>query len=517
VSSSTQSVIDSRIRSHYRWSYRTFTDMWHRLLSATGRLSPLVRAGIIAGVVLAAVLYPITAIGGLSIQAGTRMLGELPSELTMRPPAQTTYVYARDGKTLLTTFYEEHRRYTPINEVSPYMLQAIVASEDARFFDHNGVDTKGIARAFVANIESDQVEQGASTITMQYVRMALRDGAETAEQVRAATEQTAARKLREVRLAMEIEQQLSKTEILERYLNRAYVGHRAYGIFAAAQIFFSKRPSELTLLESATLAGLVQAPSAYDPAGQDQTAATERRNWVIDRMAQLGYVGAEVAREEKEKPIELDLTDPPNDCVSVPEKNNHWGFFCDFFRTWWTSQPAFGDNPLQREDALRRGGYRVITSRDPEIQEIAQGHVVDKERIGSPYAHGLVAIEPGTGRVKSMAVNRRFSLNQTHNRPHTDPSLRGEVPSNYPNTVNPLLGGGDMPGYQAGSTFKWFTLLAALDEGMPLSTRISSPQRYVSTYLSGPGEPASCGSRWCPQNASASMTGRHTMWQGFGK
>src|SRR5690606_36527154 len=381
VSSSTQSVIDSRIRSHYRWSYRTFTDMWHRLLSATGRLSPLVRAGIIAGVVLAAVLYPITAIGGLSIQAGTRMLGELPSELTMRPPAQTTYVYARDGKTLLTTFYEEHRRYTPINEVSPYMLQAIVASEDARFFDHNGVDTKGIARAFVANIESDQVEQGASTIAMQYVRMALRDGAETAEQVRAATEQTAARKLREVRLAMEIEKQLSTTEILERYRDPAYFGHRAYGISAAAQICFSKRP-----------------------------AATQRRNWVIDRMAQLGYVGAEVAREEKEKPIELDLTDPPNDCVSVPEKNNHRGFFCDFFRTWWTSQPAFGDNPLQREDALRRGGYRVITSLDPEIQEIAQGHVVDKERIGSPYAHGLVAIEPGTGRVKSMAVNRRFSL-----------------------------------------------------------------------------------------------------------
>src|SRR5690606_41294838 len=118
--------------------------------------------------------------------------------------------------------------------------------------------------------------------------------------------------------------QLSKTEILERYLNRAYFGHRAYGIFAAAQIFFSKRPSELTLLESATLAGLVQPPSSYDPAGQDQTAATERRNWAIDAMAQLGYAGAEVAREGKEKPIELDLTDPPSDFVSVPETNSYW-------------------------------------------------------------------------------------------------------------------------------------------------------------------------------------------------
>lgn len=491
--------------------------MWKRALSAASQLSPLVRAGIIAGVVLAAALYPVAAIGGLGIRAGTEMLDDLPSELTMRPPAQTTYVYANDGKTLLTTFYEEHRRYTPISKMSPYILHAIVASEDARFFEHNGVDTKGIARAFVTNIESDQVEQGASTITMQYVRMSLRDGAETPEQVRAATEQTAIRKLREARLAVELEKQLSKTEILEQYLNRAYFGHRAYGVFAAAQIFFSKHPSELTLLESATLAGLVQAPSAYDPASQDQTAATERRNWVIDRMAQLGYIGAEVAQAEKKQPIELNLTDPPNDCVSVPEDTNHWGFFCDFFRTWWTSQPAFGDNRLQREDALRRGGYRVVTSLDPKIQEIAQRHVVAKERIGSPYAHGMVVIEPGTGRIKSMAVNRVFSLDQSRNGPHTDSSLRGKVASNYPNTVAPLLGGGDMPGYQAGSTFKWFTMLAALESGMPLSTRIYAPQRYVSKYLSGPGEPASCGSRWCPQNASASMTGRHTMWQGFGK
>src|SRR5690606_29590925 len=120
-----------------------------------------------------------------------------------------------------------------------------------------------------------------------YVRMALRDGAQTAAEAKAATEQTNRRKLREARLAVEVEKHLSKAEILEQYLNRAYFGHRAYGIYAAAEIFFSKRPADLTLGEAATLAGLVQAPTAYDPAAEDPRAATERRNFVLDRMRDL--------------------------------------------------------------------------------------------------------------------------------------------------------------------------------------------------------------------------------------
>src|SRR5690606_8205888 len=110
-----------------------------------------------------------------------------------------------------------------------------------------------------------------------------------------------------------------------------------------------------------------------------------------------------------------------------------------------------------------------------------------------------------------MALNRRFALDQDSNGPHT----RGVGQGNYPNTVNPLLGGGGVPGYQAGSTFKFFVLLAALEAGMPLSTSISSPHTYVSSY--GGGGTASCGGQWCPSNASAAMTGTHTMWAGFGK
>jgi membrane peptidoglycan carboxypeptidase len=485
--------------------------------SAVARFVTLVRAGLIAGVVSAAVAYPIAAVGGLGAKAGADLINGLPRNLNVNPQAQTTYLYAADGRTLLTTFYEEHRKYTPIGQISPYVQQAIVASEDARFFEHRGVDMKGIARAFVANQQAGAVSQGASTLTMQYVRIALRDSAQTPAEAIAATEQTNGRKIREMRFATELEKQVSKTEILERYLNAAYFGHRAYGIFAASEVFFSKRPKDLTLVEAATLAGLVKAPSGYDPAKRDRAAATDRRNYVVNRMVELGYISADAAAAAKKQPIRLRLTTPPNDCISVPRRYNSWGFFCDFLKSWWMSQPAFGANPGEREEQLRRGGYRIVLSIDPRVQQIAQRHVLNNLSTSSPYANGAVFVQPGTGLVKAMAVNRVYSLDQRHNGPHTDRSKRGLIPSTYPNTVNPLLGGGDLPGYQAGSTFKIFTLLAALDAGYPLSTSFFAPYRLVSRYLAGWSEPSTCGGRWCPHNASGAMTGRHNMWTGFGK
>jgi membrane peptidoglycan carboxypeptidase len=401
--------------------------------------------------------------------------------------------------------------------MSPYIQQAIVASEDNRFYEHNGVDAKGIARAFVANQQAGGVSQGASTLTMQYVRMALRDGAQTPLEVQEATEQTSARKVREMRLALALEKQVSKSEILERYLNSAYFGHRAYGIFAAAQVFFSKTPDKLSVVEAATLAGLVKAPSAYDPASSDQEAARNRRNYVIGQMVKMGYLSTAAGATATAQPIKLNLTTPPNDCVSVPKKYNSYGFFCDFLKAWWVEQPAFGGNAAERESTLRRGGFKVVTSLDPKIQQIAEKNVMEKEAANSKFAHGLVVVQPGTGQVKAMAVNRTYSLDQKNNGTHSNPAKAEKIKGNYPNTVVPLLGGGDMPGYQAGSTFKMFTMLAALDAGMPLKTAFNSPMRLVSQYPAGDGEPSSCGGRWCPQNASGAMTGVQTMWSGFGK
>jgi membrane peptidoglycan carboxypeptidase len=480
-----------------------------------GRVAALVRAGLIAGIVVAALLYPIAAVAGLGLKAGAQQINADADSLPDAVPAQTTRVYAADGTTLLAQFYDEHRIQTPITNVAESMKQAIVAAEDARFYQHHGVDFKGIARAFVANHRSGQVAQGASTLTMQYVRNVLRDSAKTPEEVEAATEQTGARKLREIRLALAVERKLDKTQILERYLNVAYFGHRAYGITAASEVYFDKEPADLTLPEAATLAGLVQAPSTYDPAG-DRTAATDRRNYVIDRMVDLGYVARVDADAAKALPIQLHLTNPPNDCISAA--HNDWGFFCDLFKSWWTDQPAFGASPQERLERLRRGGYRVVTTLDPGLQASAQQHVTAKEPVTSTFALGAVAIEPGTGHVKAMAVNRVYSLDQSHNGQQTDRFRRGtKVVGSYPNTVNPLLGGGDLPGFQAGSTFKMFTMLAALEQGNPLSTSFYAPQTYRSTYPSGPGEPASCGNRWCPSNDNASMTGTQTVWSGFGK
>jgi membrane peptidoglycan carboxypeptidase len=471
---------------------------------AAGKIVPLVRAGLIAGLVIAGLAYPLAAIAGLGVKAGTEALQSLPEELIEVPSAQTTYVFANDGKTLITMFYEEHRRPTRLADMSPYITQAIVASEDSRFYEHHGVDAKGVARAFVANRQAGGVSQGASTLTMQYVRMALRDGAKTPKQALEATEQTTSRKLREMRMAIELEKRISKQEILERYLNSAYFGHRAYGIFAASRVFFSKLPRDLDLNEAALLAGLVKAPSAYDPATQDQEPAVERRNYVIDQMRKIGSISASQAYDAKAAKIKLKLSTPPNDCVSIAEKHNDWGFFCDYFKTWWQEQPAFGRTPEDRLENLRRGGYKVVTSIDPRTQRFALKHVLNKEKRGSRFAHGQVVIEPNTGRIVSMAVNRRYSLQPNENE------------GNYPNTVNPLLGGGSMAGYQAGSTFKIFTMLAALDEGMPLSTSFYSPGQYVSKYITAPGR-ATCGIHWCPKNSSKSMTGRQTMWSGFGK
>ena len=457
--------------------------------------------------------YPLAALAGLGVKAGTEALQAMPEELTVVPNAQTTYVYANDGKTLLTMFYEEHRKPTKIGDMSPYVTQAIVASEDNRFYEHNGVDAKGVARAFVANQQAGGVSQGASTLTMQYVRMALRDGANTPKEALDATEQTTGRKLREMRLSIELEKRLTKQEILERYLNAAYYGHRAYGIFAAAQVFFSKLPRDLNLTESALLAGLVKAPSAYDPATQDRQAATDRRNYVIDQMLRLKSITQLEATEAKRQPIKLKLSSPPNDCISIAVKHNDWGFFCDYLKSWWKEQPAFGANAQEREASLRRGGYRVITSLDPKIQASALKHILAKEKRRSRIAHGQVIVQPNTGRLMSLAVNRRYSLDQKGNARH---SRFHKLKGNYPNTVNPLLGGGTMAGYQAGSTFKIFTLLAALDDGMPLSTSYYSPPRFYSKYITAPG-PATCGVHWCPKNSTLAMTGRQTMWSGFGK
>jgi membrane peptidoglycan carboxypeptidase len=484
----------------------------------------LLVCGLLAGVVVAAAAFPAVAMSGLAAKAGAETFDKLPSELTVKQAPQITNVFARDGRTLLALFFDENRRDTALKNVSPIMQKAMIAAEDHDFYKHNGVDVAGIARAFVANKGAGETTQGASTLTMQYVRLSIAYSAEKPAEVVAATEDTEVRKLKEMRYALAIEKRLSKDEILERYLNIAPFGAGAYGIFAASQVYFTKHPKNLTIEEAAMLAGMVKAPSSYNPmtpGGHPQ--ALDRRNYVINQMVEIGAITPEQAAKAKATKLVVRGKPTPNGCVST--KLNHWGFFCDYFYRWWLSQETFGATTYDRERRLKSGGYNVITTLDPKVQNAAKKNVEQYRKTGNKHALMVAAVEPGSGKVRALAVNRNFKLDDPlhpKNELSSNPAKRKNgIRGTYPNTTNPLLtGGGDITGYQFGSTFKIFTLVAALEKGYPLATTINATSPLKTDYIVEYGSKAACPgtNKYCPQNANPGwMNGVRTMWSGFGR
>ncbi|MCW3841802.1 penicillin-binding protein [Micromonospora yasonensis] len=471
------------------------------------KLFTVLLAGVLAGLVLAAAALPAALVFGLGFK-NLMPYTALPDSLRTPQPAQRSNLYANDGRTLITSFYVEDRVDVPVAEVAPVMRQAIVAAEDVRFYQHHGVDVRGVVRAFTVNRREGGTRQGASTLTMQYVRNALAGDPRLTEEQRAkATEITVGRKLREMRYALALERELSKDEILGRYLNIAYFGAGAYGIAAASKRYFSTRPEKLTLAQAALLAGLVRSPDADDPINGDADAALGRRAYVLDRMVETGQLAAADAARAKAEQLNLKPSATPNDCTAVPAEHNDWGFFCDWFTQWWNAQPAFGKSADERQRTLRRGGWKIVSSLDPDVQRTAIEQVLRIYATNNQRAAPTAVVQPGTGRVLAMAVNRNYSVAANPNKQ-----------DNYPNTVNQLVaGGGGIVGYQAGSTFKLFTLLAALESGLPLNTEFDAPDVYVTHYPTD-GGPANCGGYWCPANASKSwMEGRQTMWSAFGR
>ncbi|WP_432827968.1 transglycosylase domain-containing protein [Dactylosporangium sp. CA-092794] len=488
-------------------------------------VASLLLCGLFAGVVVAAAVFPGLAVSGLTAKSGADSFEGLPTDLDVLPAPQISYVYASDGKTLLAMMYDENRRDVPISDMSTFMTQAIVAAEDTRFYQHHGVDLKGVARAFVNN-ENGGDQQGASTLTMQYVRQVTAYSAKTPQEVVDATAKTPDRKLREMKLAMALEKKLTKQQILERYLNISSFGHGAYGIYAAAHVYFGKDPKDLTLPESALIAGLVKAPSTNDPATEDGLPrAIARETYVLNQMVTMGYITPQQRTEAQATKLTIVGQRTPEGCESVQRPDLGAGFLCDYLRRWWGDQPAFGADPFERENKLRSGGYTIISSLNVQTQAAAFKYAKDQPNVGSgekvgmgnPEAVMVAAVEPGTGHVQALATNRNFSNDQSANGPSTNPKRKGQK-GNYPNTTVPLITGGpDVPGYQAGSSFKMFTAVAALEAGWPLSHAEDVQAQFVSDYPIDASNPAACnGPHWCPKNSGGDPTGQFNMWQAFG-
>lgn len=421
-------------------------------------LVSLVVTAVVAGLIMAGLAMPAVGAAGASARAGVGFFDSLPAELEQSPLAQQSRIRAADGS-LIATFYSENRIVVPLDQVSPTMAKAQVAIEDTRFYSHGGVDLQGIVRAAVNNANSSS-RQGASTLTQQYVKLTLQENAVYAGDeagVAAAIDKTYSRKLRELKLAVTLEEKLTKDEILQGYLNIAYYGDGAYGVEAAARHYFGVHAKALTLPQAALLAGIVQQPRAYNPR-INLKAANARRNVVLTRMLSTGVITAADHDKAVKTPVRLTISPTGNGCDVSP-----YGYFCNYVYRTLLGDKSFGATPAERSQQILRGGLTITTTIDPKLQQLAQAAI--NERVPASNETGVGAamsvVEPGTGKVLAMAQNTRFSNSKK----------AGFDATNY--NVDRSYGGGN--GFQTGSTFKAFTLAAALKEGRALTSTVSAP------------------------------------------
>ncbi len=309
----------------------------------------------------------------------------------------------------------------------PTVAEAFIAAEDRRFYQHDGVDGWGIARAIVTNVRQGAVREGASTITQQLART-----------VFLSQDRTITRKLKEAALAMKLERQLSKQQILEQYLNYVYLGSGAYGVADAAWIYFSKTPEQLTVPEAAMIAGLPPAPSIYSPL-VNPDLAKEQRSIVLDRMAQAGFISASEAERGRNSPLSLKPATPKYFNSSAP-----------YFTTWIAQELPKFLTPEQ----LEVGGVKVRTSLNLDWQKKAQQVI----RANAPFdtEGAMVSIDPGKGLVRVMVGGKDFSKSQFN---RTILALRSP-----------------------GSTFKLFPYAAAIDRGMKPETKVFDAKRCWNGY-----------------------------------
>jgi penicillin-binding protein 1A len=371
-------------------------------------------------------------------------------QVSLPATAQSSFIYDAEGR-LITTFRgEQHRRNLDSLDDVPRTLQdAVVAIEDERFWQHQGVDIRALLRAARSNISVDGVFQGGSTITQQYVGRTFLDR----------TEITVSRKISEIALALQLERAYTKEFILLQYLNTVNFGEGAYGVLTAAREYFDKDLNELTIAEAALLAGLIQAPSARNPY-ENRESAIQRRESVLQRMLANNWITDKEFEQARTEPLRL----APR--VATLDEKYEYGYFVEDVKQWILSDPRFGVSTDDRVRLLFEGGLHIYTTLDPAVQRSAEAAL---EAIlpweGGPSS-AIVVIRNDTGHVQAMVGGRDFF---------------GEAASARFNLAT-------QGGRQAGSGFKPFVLAAALEQGIQMSALYPAPNK-IELPIPGLAEP----------------------------
>ncbi|GAA4854017.1 transglycosylase/D,D-transpeptidase PonA2 [Actinomycetospora corticicola] len=427
---------------------------------------------LVAGLILAGVTFPLVGGLGLISNDASDTVSATSSDLAAGQLPLVTTVTDRQGAPI-AYLYDQNRQNTPLEQISPTMRAAIVAIEDRRFYEHDGVDWTGTLRALVTNQSAGSTQQGASTLTQQYIKnYQLYVTARSASERLKATEATYARKLREVRVALQLERQLAegtskrqaKDEILQRYLNIVFLGNNSYGVGAAARTYFNTTPDRLTIAQAAMLAGMVQSTAQFDPVAHPQ-AATGRRNEVINQMRLQGMITPQQAQEATASPLGVSSAAPPaNGCIGAGDA----AFFCKYVVDYL-------DQAGLSAEQLNRGGYTIRTTLDrPALTAMTAALRNEVPAQQRNVADVMASVAPGQDRheVVAMGSNRVFGVDGA------------ALETSYGLPWEPVNLG-------AGSVYKVFTAATALDKGLGIDYQMQiPPDGYASPiYRDGQGNP----------------------------
>ncbi len=434
----------------------------------------------LCGVLAAGLLVPAAAAAGTAASGSIQFFDDLPSELQAGALAEPSKIYANDGS-LIATLYEENRQPINLDQVSPTMIDAMLAIEDDRFYEHGGVDVQGVIGALASNLTSG-TNRGASTITQQYVNSVIIDtNLQNKQEVVLSGNKDYGDKLREMKLAIAVEKQLSKDEILEGYFNIVPFSGTTFGVQAASKYFFNVDASQLNIPQAALLAGVVNGPSVYSPTGNPELAL-QRRNIVIRAMLDKGRITQEEHDAAVATDLGLNITPVPSNCTGAVQAP----YFCDYVMHLILNDERYGATTEDRQKLLYRGGLSINTTLDPEIQNAAQTAVnetANPDTTDPEIGHSMVSMEPRSGKILSMAQNTRYTPEEGAG----NSVINFNVDLNQDGDPNKPLGG--MGGFQPGSTYKPFTVAAWLDAGKTLNTTLNGSKR---TYPAGHSWNASC-------------------------